>query len=71
MLSEVLGIENFTAKLIQRSGMIHYASTIMQGEELSLDDLKMVADKYGVKSYHNLKGFLTAENILKTYPRYN
>ena len=71
MLSEVLGIENFTAKLIQRSGMIHYASTIMQGEELSLDDLKMVADKYGVKSYHNLKGFLTAENIRKTYPIYN
>ena len=71
MLSEVLGIEEFTAKLIQRSGMIYYASTIMQGEELSLDDLKMVADKFGVKSYHNLKGFLTAENILKTYPRYN
>lgn len=68
MLSEMLGIEDFTAKLIQRSGMIAYASEIMQNGELPLDDLKIVADRFGVKSYHNLKGFLTVDNIIKTYP---
>lgn len=69
MLADVFGIEDFTSKLIQRSGMMHYASQLIQDEELSLDDMKMVADRFGVKSYHNLKGFLTVENILKTYPQ--
>jgi integrase len=69
MIAEVFGIENFSAKLIQRSGMIHLGNKLMQDGELSLDDMKMVADRFNIKSYHNLKGFLTVENILKTYPQ--
>jgi hypothetical protein len=69
MLSEVFGIEDFNAKLIQRSGMIHLGHKLMKDGELSLDDMKMVADRFNIKSYHNLKGFLTVENILKTYPQ--
>jgi hypothetical protein len=69
MLKEVIGIPEFDAKLIQRSGMIHYGNKLMQDGKLSLDDMKMVADRFNIKSYHNLKGFLTVENILKTYPQ--
>lgn len=70
MLSEVFGIANFTAKLIQRSGMVWYGYNFMKdntSNELLLEDMKMVAEKFNMKSYHNLKGFLTTENILKTY----
>lgn len=67
MLSEVFGIDDFTAKLIQRSGMIYYGNKLIQDGKLSLDDMKMVADRFNMKSYHNLKGFLTVENIMKTY----
>ena len=69
MIGDVFGIENFTAKLIQRSGMIYYASTTINEGKISLEDLKIVADRFGVKSYHNLKGFLTVDNILKTYKK--
>lgn len=69
MLAEVFGIEDFTSKLIQRSGMVYYGDKLIQDNKLSLDDMKMVADRFGMKSYHNLKGFLTVENILKTYPQ--
>lgn len=69
MISEVFGINDFTAKLIQRSGMIYYANSIMQNDNLTLDDMKIVADRFNIKSYHNLKGFLTAENVRKTYKK--
>jgi hypothetical protein len=70
MLADVVvGSEDFSAKLIQRSGMIHMGKELMRDGKLSLDDMKQVADNYGIKSYHNLKGFLTVENILKTYPQ--
>lgn len=67
MLSEVLNIDSFTAKHIQRSGMIFYAKEIMRNNKISLDDLKIIANRFGVKSYHNLKGIITVENIKKTY----
>ena len=67
MLSEIFGIEILTTKFIQRSGMIYYANELMKDGELALDDIKMVADRFNLKSYHNLKGFLTIENIEKTY----
>lgn len=67
-IAESLGIEDFTAKFIQRSGMIHYANELIKDEQLTLNDIKMVADRFNLKSYHNLKGFLTVENIRKTYP---
>lgn len=61
--------EDLTAKLIQRSGMIYYGHELMKDDgELSLNKMKMVAERFNIKSYHNLKGFLTVENILKTYP---
>lgn len=69
MIGDTLEIESFKAKFIQRSGMIAYANEIIQNGEVSLDDMKMVAGRYGMSSYHNLKGFLTMENILKTYPK--
>lgn len=67
MISEVFGINDLTTKLIQRSGMIYYANKLIQEEELTLDDMKIIADRFNIKSYHNLKGFLTVENIKKTY----
>lgn len=69
MVSDVLGIEGLTAKLIQRSGMIYYANKITSNGNVSLEDLKIIADRFGVKSYHNLKGFITSENIEKTYKK--
>ncbi|UNY48766.1 hypothetical protein P9294_gp051 [Bacillus phage FADO] len=59
---------HLSSKLIQRSGMIYHANQLIQDEELTLDDFKVVADRYNLKSYHNLKGFLTIENIRRTYP---
>lgn len=69
MLGEELRIGDFNAKLIQRSGMVYLGNKLTKDGELSLDDMKMVADRFNIKSYHNLKGFLTVENILKTYPQ--
>lgn len=69
MLSEVLEVEPLTVRHIQRSGMLHYAGQLTNkgNDDVSLYDLKMVADKFNMKSYHNLKGFLTKENIKKYY----
>jgi integrase len=68
-IANSLGIEDLTAKFIQRSGMIYHARKLVQDNNFSLDDLKIVADRFNIKSYHNLKGFLTIDNILKTYPQ--
>lgn len=69
VISETLRIDDLTAKFIQRSGMIYFAKNLIQGHnKLSLDDMKIVADRFNMKSYHNLKGFLNIENIEKTYP---
>lgn len=68
VLTETLGVD-MTAKFIQRSGMVYQAHTMIEDEEeLSLNKLKMIADKFNMTSYHNLKGFLTVENVRKTYP---
>ena len=69
MLAEEFGLERFTTKTIQRSGMMHYVNKLVENGEISLNDVKMVADQFNIKSYHNLKGFITMENLLKTYPR--
>ncbi|WP_046173351.1 site-specific integrase [Domibacillus indicus] len=68
IIREYFGIENLTAKIIQRSGMIHQAEKLIEDNQLTLHDLKIVADRFNVKSYHNLKGLLTIENIRKVYP---
>lgn len=67
MISEVLGIEDLTTKLVQRCGMIYTASKLVKNDEVTLDDLKIIADKFNIASYHNLKGFLTIDNIKKAY----
>lgn len=66
-ISRHVGIEDLTAKGVQRSGMIHYAYKLVKNGELSLDDLKTVAERFNVKSYHNLKGFLTHDNVARVY----
>jgi integrase len=68
-IAESLGLDSLTAKFIQRSGMIYHANELIQDGVLSLDDMKIVADRFNMKSYHNLKGFLTVDNIRKTYPQ--
>lgn len=69
VISEGLGIPDLTAKYIQRSGMIYHMNELIKDDEVSLDDLKIVADRFNLKSYHNLKGFLTVDNVRKTYPK--
>lgn len=67
MIKDVLGLglDRFNAKFIQQSGMLNYASKIIDGENVSLIDLKVVADRFNIKSYHNLKGLITISNIKK------
>lgn len=67
-ISEYFNIKDLTAKFIQRSGMLYYANSLIENEQFTQEDLKLVASRFGVKSYHNLKGFLTYENIRKAYP---
>lgn len=63
MMSEVFN-NKFTAKSIQRSGMINYAKDLVgDSKEVTLEDIKIVADRFNVKSYHNLKGFITIDNL--------
>lgn len=68
IIADSLVIDDLTSKLIQRSGMIYMAKNIMQNDNLQLDDYKIIANQFNLKSYHNLKGFITVENIHKTYP---
>lgn len=68
-LAENLGIDYLTSKFLQRSGMIYYASQLVKDGVLSYQDRQMVAEHYNVKSATNLRGFLTIENIIKTYPQ--
>lgn len=68
MISEILGASNnLTVKYLEKSGMINYASEIVdkESESISTIDLKLIADRFNVKSHHNLKGFITMENIKK------
>lgn len=71
MIKEVLGLDKFNAKFIQQSGMLYLASKIVndKDDEVSLVDLKIIADQFNIKSYHNLKGLITINNIRKIYPR--
>jgi hypothetical protein len=50
--------------------MLYLANQLVQdGEEITIDDLKIVANRYNLKTYFNLKSFLTLENIRKVYPK--
>lgn len=65
-LSEFFGID-LNAKLIQKSGMLYYLHRIIKDNEVTLNDIKTVSEIFGIKSYHNLKSFLTTENVNKLY----
>ncbi|MXQ55000.1 site-specific integrase [Shimazuella alba] len=70
LITQILGVEHVNAKIIQRSGMLYLANQLVQdGEEITIDDLKIVANRYNLKTYFNLKSFLTLENIRKVYPK--
>ena len=71
MLGEYFGLKDkLDTKYIQRSGMIYYASQLIGDEdEVTVNVLKQVAKRFNLQSHHNLKGFLTIENIRKTYPK--
>lgn len=61
--------DTLDTRLIMRSGMIFCANNMIENDELSLNALKMVASRFNMRTHHNLKGFLTVENIRKTYPK--
>lgn len=68
MLSDTIGLgKPLNVKNIQKSGMLNYASELTNkgSRSVSLDDLKMIAHRFNVKSHHNLKGFINDENIIK------
>jgi integrase len=68
VLSDTLGLD-LTAKYIQRSGMVYHASEMIKNNgTFGLDEVKIIANRFNVKSYHNLKGFLNVETIKETYP---
>lgn len=66
-IAESLGIEALKPKYLIRSGMIYKAYQRVGNGEVTLDDIKIISKKFQVKSYHNLKSFITTENIRKTY----
>lgn len=70
IVAKYYGIEDMNAKLIQRSGMIYHASKLLEKtqEEIDSSDLIMISKEFGIGSHHNLKGFITMENIARTYP---
>ncbi|WP_028775655.1 site-specific integrase [Shimazuella kribbensis] len=70
LIGDDLGIKSFTAKLIQRSGMIYLASQLVQNDEdVTISDLKIIADRFNLNTYFNIKGFLTKDLINNMYPR--
>jgi integrase len=69
VLAETLDIDYLKPKYLQRSGMIYLAhSLIGRDEEVTLDDLKIIADRFNIKSYHNLKAIITTKTVRETYP---
>lgn len=72
MLSEHYEMKSkINPKFIQRSGMIYYANQLIKNEELTTNNLRKVAKRFNLRSHHNIKSFLTIENIRKTYPKKN
>lgn len=70
-ISDALGIEELTAKYIQRSGMIYFGNSLIKDyDKLSLDDLKIIANRFNTNSYYNLRGYITTEVIRETYNNY-
>lgn len=68
VLADSLGIDHLNSKFIQRSGMIYYASQLVENGNITKDDRQFVGERFNVKSYLNLRSYLTIENIRRTYP---
>lgn len=66
-VAETMNID-ITSKFLQRSGMLWYMKSVMQDDTITLEDIKIVANRFGMTSYHNLKPLLTLENVKKTNP---
>lgn len=66
-IRETLGTP-LTSKFIQRSGMLYFAKSLVRdSNEITLDDIKIVADRFNLASYHNIRPLVTIENIKKVY----
>lgn len=65
MLENSLGLPAFTAKFIQRSGVIQAVSDMMEGDEITTGILNVVADRFKIKSVYGLKSYVTLSNIEK------
>ncbi|REJ31056.1 MAG: hypothetical protein C6W56_01735 [Caldibacillus debilis] len=69
MIEDTYGLKKFNSKFIQRSGMLYYASNIMMDDQLTNIDIKIVAERFGIRYSNNIKSFLTMENIRSLYPK--
>nr|WP_285767537.1 HNH endonuclease [Peribacillus sp. SI8-4] len=66
-IAKICGLKKLDEKLIKHSGMLYTAYKDMIDDEVSSVDLKIIADKFNINSYHDLKGFITSKNIMETY----
>ena len=66
MIGETYSLEQFKAKLVQRSGMLNYASQVIDDiNNITVNDLKKIAVRFNIRNFDNLRGFITKENIEK------
>lgn len=66
VIEDDLGLDSFTAKFIQRSGIINMASNISgKGVRVNSDILKQIANRYKIKTIHTMRSYVTEENLKK------
>lgn len=70
-IAEVCGLKELDEKLIKDSGIIYTAYQDMIDEEISSNDLKIIASKFNINNYQDLKGIVTLENIRVTYNNFD
>lgn len=69
MIADFLGMDELTAKYIQRSGVIYFVKELIgDANEIAEEDLRIVADRFDMRSHHGLKGYVTMDSIKRTYP---
>lgn len=68
-VAEEVGIYGLKPKYIQRSGMIYLAHKLAGNNDVTLSHIKTISNPshFNVRSFHNIKSFVTKENIQKTY----
>lgn len=65
MIESSLGLPSFTAKFIQRSGVIQMVSDMMKEDGITTGILDVVANHFKIKSIYGLKSYVTLDNINK------